>query len=698
MAVFLFASVAVPAANFYSIASITGSTTADPGDYWSLDNLIQGAGSGFSANAPHNSLGAGSSSYSWTTGQPNGSHGDYYANGQPFPVLVIDLGADRSLSEISTWGYNENNANGAKDFTLRFATAADGTNGFGTSITLNPSFEAAFATGPRDSHPFTNVVTARYVEMTITDNWRGFQGSTGGGDRVGLGEIAFEGASSDTDTDGDGLPDTWEINYGLDPSDDGSINPDNGADGDPDGDALPNRDEYFLESSPTDPADPDGRDWHLRPGKAHIMVVHAHPDDEGIFFGGLLPYVTQVRRLNTVLVTMNSDAPGKNPKPREREMRNAAWKYGLRSHPVFGRFRGHGDLHGGIIPLNNAWDTWDGDITDGVADKNSNGIPDGREIGALFVAEQIRRYRPDVIATHDRRGEYGHGAHKATSIVCADAFTLAADASVDIAGLPPWQAKKLYIHMHGKTNGSAEPDPSSGARKFFHDFWQEVTIDTTGNGTPDKTPIQIANLALDFHVSQGRPNVSTCYANGETGGGFQPHPGEWWELKASVVGDDTIAPDFTAPNSANVPITYSGWAKGDFFEHLTVFPDSDCDGLPDDWELDHFATLAAADPAGDDDGDGRDNKYEFVAGLNPEIPDHIDLEIDEDIKSVNFTVPAASGPGYEGLKRRYQLIFSPDLVDWSEIVTEGVANGVPFVYPIPSGHSRGFYRLILSIE
>ncbi len=56
------------------------------------------------------------------------------------------------------------------------------------------------------------------------------------------------------DTDGDGLPDQWEIDNGLDPEDDGTIDPDNGADGDPDEDGLKNIDEL---NHGTDPQNPD---------------------------------------------------------------------------------------------------------------------------------------------------------------------------------------------------------------------------------------------------------------------------------------------------------------------------------------------------------------------------------------------------------------------------------------------------------
>ncbi|MGD9611500.1 MAG: right-handed parallel beta-helix repeat-containing protein [Kiritimatiellia bacterium] len=52
------------------------------------------------------------------------------------------------------------------------------------------------------------------------------------------------------DTDGDGLRDGWEVNFGLDPLDDGSAGVVNGADGDPDGDGLRNLDEYLRGLNP----------------------------------------------------------------------------------------------------------------------------------------------------------------------------------------------------------------------------------------------------------------------------------------------------------------------------------------------------------------------------------------------------------------------------------------------------------------
>jgi len=174
---------AADASVFYPISSVTSDTAGS--DFFPEDRLIEGAGGGFDAAEPHNRL----SSQTWVTNAPNGGSGDYFApTPTPGPRLVFDLGDDLLLGEISIWGYADGNANGALDFSLQFATEADGPGAFGTSIPLNPSFTAFQAVTPRQSFSFP-YVTARYVELTPTDNFFGI--SPPGGDRVGLGEVAF---------------------------------------------------------------------------------------------------------------------------------------------------------------------------------------------------------------------------------------------------------------------------------------------------------------------------------------------------------------------------------------------------------------------------------------------------------------------------------------------------------------------------
>lgn len=46
-------------------------------------------------------------------------------------------------------------------------------------------------------------------------------------------------------------------------------------------------------------------------------------------------------------------------------------------------------------------------------------------------------------------------------------------------------------------------------------------------------------------------------------------------------------------------------------------PDSDSDGIPDSWEMQHFGNLTTADGSSDQDGDGMLDKYEYISGTVP---------------------------------------------------------------------------------
>ena len=154
------------AADFHPISGISTSTSAD---LWPISNLIQGPDRALAPAEPHSQLGTGSGSR-WVTDAPGGFPSDFIEQTGK-PVLTLDLGAARVLNEISVWGYATTNANGVSRFSLRFATAAEGMAGFGTSITYHPSFEPAIDDAERQSFPFTETVIARYVEFTCDDNF-----------------------------------------------------------------------------------------------------------------------------------------------------------------------------------------------------------------------------------------------------------------------------------------------------------------------------------------------------------------------------------------------------------------------------------------------------------------------------------------------------------------------------------------------
>ena len=279
--------------------------------------------------------------------------------------------------------------------------------------------------------------------------------------------------------------------------------------------------------------------WQAPPSKVTLLAVAAHPDDEAIFFGGALPYYAAVLQVPTMLISMTSgESGGTDPSVREEELLNAAWIYGLRCRPLFGHFpdvalsnkvRNAYPRH----TIDATWDSW----ADGVLQGDGGDVAAGRTKAVNFLAEQIRRYRPEVIITHALRGEYGHDNHKATTIAVIEAFSVAADpaAAPNLAGLPPWQTKKLYVHL-------------CSTNKLFHSGWEERREELGG-----RTAREAAKDGLLAHGSQRQREVSTCYLKHENYDGYDS---EWWGLYASTVGPDTRGTN--------------GYATGNFLEHLLL--------------------------------------------------------------------------------------------------------------------------------
>ena len=168
-------------ATFYPISSVTSDTVAT--DFFTAQNLIQGAGVGFDASEPHNQLGTGGAAFTWVTDAPNGGAGDYFS---PLPGtsprFVFDLGSVVALNEVSVWGYADSNGNGLISADLRFSDTPT----FSGDVTSISGITQPYA--PRQSFSFDDV-DARYVEFVPTDNLFGI--APPGGDRAGLGEVAF---------------------------------------------------------------------------------------------------------------------------------------------------------------------------------------------------------------------------------------------------------------------------------------------------------------------------------------------------------------------------------------------------------------------------------------------------------------------------------------------------------------------------
>lgn len=162
--------------------------------------------------------------------------------------------------------------------------------------------------------------------------------------------------------------------------------------------------------------------WQKHEGKMDMMLLSGHPDDEVLWFGGLLPTYAGAREKRVLVV-----CAAFNSYNRRLELLDCLWTCGVRIHPIFA---GYLDLC--TSDINEVYKAW------------------GRQKVQQHVAALYRQYRPDVVVLHDVKGEYGHGVHRAFSDAGRKAVELAADATQDAASLEAygaWQVPKVYVHL-----------------------------------------------------------------------------------------------------------------------------------------------------------------------------------------------------------------------------------------------------------
>ena len=203
----------------------------------------------------------------------------------------------------------------------------------------------------------------------------------------------------------------------------------------------------------------DVQQWEPPVEKADIMLVSTHEDDEVIFMGGTIPYYATALKKPMIVVYMTNCS-----RLRRGEALNCLWKMGVKNYPEF---------------IN-------------LADKRVDSINEGVQLwgGKEAILEQvvarIRRYKPEVIVTHDLNGEYGHNQHKITARCMSYAIEAAADETrypESFQKYGAWQVKKLYLHLY-KEN------------EIMMDW--ETKLDSL-NGY---SPLQVAKLGMKEHASQ----------------------------------------------------------------------------------------------------------------------------------------------------------------------------------------------------
>ena len=232
--------------------------------------------------------------------------------------------------------------------------------------------------------------------------------------------------------------------------------------------------------------------WEPTVEKADLLVLATHPDDELIFFGGAIPTYAVEQKKNVVVAYMSYANAA-----RRSELLNGLWHMGVRNYPVIGTF---GDSYS--TNMAEMYDRW------------------GREKVRKYVMGLIRRYKPEVMITHDKGGEYGHGAHKVT----ADASVYCVENASNASVLPAlaetygtWTVQKLYLHM--------------GDENVIHMDWN-VPLESMGG----KTSEQLAQEAFLLHVTQQKTSYVVT-DEGKTGNAN-------FSLVYTTVGPDTVGGDF----------------------------------------------------------------------------------------------------------------------------------------------------------
>lgn len=234
--------------------------------------------------------------------------------------------------------------------------------------------------------------------------------------------------------------------------------------------------------------------WQPPCEKADLLMLVAHPDDEVLFMGGTLPTYAGERAMQVQVCHLVPATPY-----RKLELLDCLWLSGVRNYPDLGDFR---DIYKISLREMYKQTTW------------------SEKRVLRHVTGLLRKYRPEVVVTHDINGEYGHGAHK----VCADALqkcvALAADPTYEsdqVAAWGTWQIKKLYLHLYPEN---------------VVDMDWRVPLSAFGG----KTAFDIAEAGFACHISQQK----TKYAVEDWG----PYDNSLFGLAFSTVGEDTEKNDF----------------------------------------------------------------------------------------------------------------------------------------------------------
>jgi hypothetical protein len=185
----------------------------------------------------------------------------------------------------------------------------------------------------------------------------------------------------------------------------------------------------------------------------------------------------------------------------------------------------------------------------------------------------------------------------------------------------------------GSSHSTGGFSPIPGNHSFFArvvDIYGGITDSTALAITVVADPVRISlsSPATGQSILQGEAvdiSASASHFDGITKVEFFSNATKIGESVAPAGGDFRYALDSGLPHGSHQIVaraTTSGGITADSASvTLMVIADTDLDGIPDQWELDHgFNPNDPSDALGDKDGDGLTNREEYRTGSDPALP------------------------------------------------------------------------------
>jgi len=207
--------------------------------------------------------------------------------------------------------------------------------------------------------------------------------------------------------------------------------------------------------------------WDKPYERADLLLNTTHADDEQLFFAGVLPYYSLVRKYR-VQVVYFTDHNKANEAIRRHELLNGLWTVGINHYPV----------------INNFPDAYSESYNWALTNLKNAGFTEDDVY--KFQTEMLRRFKPLVVIGHDLKGEYKHGQH----ILNAESLTKAIEYANNPEMYPEsaatygvWDTPKLYLHLYENNKVVMN--------------WDEPYEELGG-----KTPFQMTQEGFKHHNSQ----------------------------------------------------------------------------------------------------------------------------------------------------------------------------------------------------